>query len=222
MVDVTALGARVASSAVAPLVRRLFVRDGPRAGLVDRPVRISALVSFRSEKRSVTPRDVDKVAAELVRRALAAAGPANGPSTPPRATAVEDATGPHPRPARRDHRRGLRGRRTRTGPLRPRAAYERAAVPVRPGRGRPAAVRAAAAHRLAAHPELPHPALHLHRPPADRPDPATGPAGPSRRRTPGTPAVPVGRGRRLRGAVRGPHRRPVRHAHHLRAGRRDP
>ncbi|MFE6593068.1 NACHT domain-containing protein [Streptomyces sp. NPDC057781] len=91
MVDVTALGARVASSAVAPLVRRLFVRDGPGAGLVDRPVRISALVSFRSEKRSVTPRDVDKVAAELVRRALAAAGPRERPVDAAEATAVKDA-----------------------------------------------------------------------------------------------------------------------------------
>ncbi|MFE0804381.1 NACHT domain-containing protein [Streptomyces sp. NPDC058812] len=91
MVDVTALGARVASSAVAPLVRRLFVRDGPGAGLVDRPVRISALVSFRSEKRSVTPRDVDKVAGELVRRALAAAGPRERPVDATEATAVKDA-----------------------------------------------------------------------------------------------------------------------------------
>ncbi|WP_121748375.1 NACHT domain-containing protein [Streptomyces sp. E2N166] len=91
MVDVTALGARVASSAVAPLVRRLFVRDGPGAGLVDRPVRISALVSFRSEKRSVTPGDVDKVAAELVRRALAATGPRERPVDAADATAVKDA-----------------------------------------------------------------------------------------------------------------------------------
>ncbi|CAM5247900.1 NACHT domain-containing protein OS=Streptomyces tendae OX=1932 GN=GUR47_18800 PE=4 SV=1 [Streptomyces tendae] len=91
MVDVTALGARVASSAVAPLVRRLFVRDGPGAGLVDRPVRISALVSFRSEKRDVTPKDVDKIASELVRRALTSAGPGEEPVDAAEATAVEDA-----------------------------------------------------------------------------------------------------------------------------------
>ncbi|MFG2681867.1 NACHT domain-containing protein [Streptomyces sp. NPDC048392] len=91
MVDVTALGARVASSAVAPLVRRLFVRDGPGAGLVDRPVRISALVSFRGERRSVTPEDVDKVAGELVRRALTAAGPGERPVDAAEATAVKDA-----------------------------------------------------------------------------------------------------------------------------------
>ncbi|MFC8305246.1 NACHT domain-containing protein [Streptomyces olivaceus] len=91
MVDVTALGARVASGAVAPLVRRLFVRDGPGAGLVDRPVRISALVSFRGEKRSVTPADVDRIAGELVRRALAATGPGERPVDAGEAAAVKDA-----------------------------------------------------------------------------------------------------------------------------------
>ncbi|WP_399887039.1 NACHT domain-containing protein [Streptomyces sp. BBFR51] len=91
MVDVTALGARVASSAVAPLVRRLFVRDGPGAGLVDRPVRISALVSFRGEKRTVSPKDVEKIAGELVRRALTAAGPGEEPVDAAEATAVKDA-----------------------------------------------------------------------------------------------------------------------------------
>ncbi|MFI9378986.1 NACHT domain-containing protein [Streptomyces parvulus] len=91
MVDVTALGARVASSAVAPLVRRLFVRDGPGAALVDRPVRISALVSFRGEKRTVTPEDVDRIARELVRRALAAAGPGEAPVGEGEAEAVKDA-----------------------------------------------------------------------------------------------------------------------------------
>ncbi|MYS77883.1 NACHT domain-containing protein, partial [Streptomyces sp. SID5926] len=91
MVDVTALGARVASSAVVPLVRRLFVRDGPGAGLVDRPVRISALVSFRGEKRNVTPEDVDRIAGELVRRALTSAGPGEEPVDAAEAAAVKDA-----------------------------------------------------------------------------------------------------------------------------------
>ncbi|MEU9785823.1 hypothetical protein AB0H92_33490 [Streptomyces phaeochromogenes] len=66
MVDAGVLGARIASSAVAPLVRKLFVKDQPGAGLVSSPVRISALVPFGREKRSVTPKDVEKVAAELV------------------------------------------------------------------------------------------------------------------------------------------------------------
>ncbi|MFJ6075882.1 NACHT domain-containing protein [Streptomyces sp. NPDC093065] len=91
MVDVTALGARVASGAVTPLVRRLFVRDGPGAGLVDRPVRISALVSFRGEKRTVTPKDVEKIAGELVRRALTTAGPGEEPVDAAEAAAVKDA-----------------------------------------------------------------------------------------------------------------------------------
>ncbi|GGL06646.1 ATP-binding protein [Streptomyces flaveus] len=44
--------------------------EGPGAGLVDKPVRISAYVSFTGEKRSLTEKDVTKLAAELVRRAL--------------------------------------------------------------------------------------------------------------------------------------------------------
>lgn len=91
MVDAAALGARVASSAVTPLIRKLFVKSEPGAGLVDRPVRISALVSFGREKRSVTPKDVDKIAAELVSRALKAAGPQDQPVDASEAAAVKDA-----------------------------------------------------------------------------------------------------------------------------------
>ncbi|WP_455353649.1 NACHT domain-containing protein [Streptomyces sp. SYSU K217416] len=68
--DPAVIGARLASSAVAPLVRKLFVTEGPGAGLVDKPVRVSGLVSFRGEKRALTEKDVAKLAAELVRRAL--------------------------------------------------------------------------------------------------------------------------------------------------------
>ncbi|MGW2285956.1 NACHT domain-containing protein [Streptomyces phaeochromogenes] len=93
MVDAGVLGARIASSAVAPLVKKLFVKDQPGAGLVSRPVRISALVSFGREKRSVTPKDVEKVAAELVRRALKTAGPGEQPVTAEEATAVTHALG---------------------------------------------------------------------------------------------------------------------------------
>nr|WP_229914117.1 NACHT domain-containing protein [Streptomyces capitiformicae] len=53
-----------------PLIKKLFVGDGPGAGLVDRPVRISGLVSFRGEKRTLTMEDLLKLAAELVERAL--------------------------------------------------------------------------------------------------------------------------------------------------------
>jgi NACHT conflict system protein/NACHT domain-containing protein len=93
MVDAGVLGARIASSAVAPLVKRLFVKDQPGAGLVSSPVRISALVSFGREKRSVTPKDVEKVADELVLRALRAAGPGERPVKAEEAVAIKHALG---------------------------------------------------------------------------------------------------------------------------------
>ncbi|AVZ77870.1 ATP-binding protein [Streptomyces lunaelactis] len=68
------MGARLASSAVVPLVRKLFTADGPGAGLVNRPVKISGLVTFRGEKRSLGERELQKITAELVRRAVASAG----------------------------------------------------------------------------------------------------------------------------------------------------
>lgn len=52
--DPTVPTARLASSVVVPLVKKLFQQDGPGAGLVDRPVRISSLVSFRGEKRTLS------------------------------------------------------------------------------------------------------------------------------------------------------------------------
>ncbi|MBQ1093279.1 NACHT domain-containing NTPase [Streptomyces sp. B93] len=64
------IGIRVASGVVGPLVRKLFVSEGPGAGLVDRPVRISGLVSFRGEQRTLDYEDLQKLSAELVRRAL--------------------------------------------------------------------------------------------------------------------------------------------------------
>jgi hypothetical protein len=91
MVDAGVLGARIASSAVAPLVKKLFVKDQPGAGLVTEPVRISRLVSFRREKRSVTPKDAEKVAEELVRRALKAAPPTERPVKAEEAVAVTHA-----------------------------------------------------------------------------------------------------------------------------------
>ncbi|MFE6282334.1 NACHT domain-containing protein [Streptomyces sp. NPDC057877] len=64
------IGVRLASGVVGPLVRKLFVTEGAGAGLVERPVRISGLVSFRGEKRTLVYEDVRKLADELVRRAL--------------------------------------------------------------------------------------------------------------------------------------------------------
>lgn len=51
--DPTVIGTKIASGPVGPLVKRLFVQTGPGAGLVDKPVRLSALVSFRGEKRKL-------------------------------------------------------------------------------------------------------------------------------------------------------------------------
>ncbi|MGW7056212.1 NACHT domain-containing protein [Streptomyces sp. NPDC054887] len=68
--DAAAIGTRLASSVVGPLVKSLFVTEGPGAGLVDRPVRLAGYVSFRGEKRTLTRADLRKLSAELVRQAL--------------------------------------------------------------------------------------------------------------------------------------------------------
>ncbi|MFI2617684.1 NACHT domain-containing protein [Streptomyces sp. NPDC018584] len=91
MVDLGALGVRLASGAVAPLVKKLFVPTQPGAALVSKPVRISGLVSFGGEKRAVTAKDVEKIADELVRRALKAMGPGECPVNAAEAVAVRSA-----------------------------------------------------------------------------------------------------------------------------------
>jgi NACHT domain len=68
------LGGKLASSLVGPLVRKLFVADGPGAGLVDKPVRLKDLVSFRGEKRTLDEKDVHKLAEHLVRQAAESPG----------------------------------------------------------------------------------------------------------------------------------------------------
>lgn len=62
-----------------PLVRKLLVRGAPGAGLTGarKPVRLSGLVSFRGEKRTLTAKDVRRLAATLVERSVA------GPGEPP-------------------------------------------------------------------------------------------------------------------------------------------
>ncbi|BBC29214.1 hypothetical protein SGFS_005050 [Streptomyces graminofaciens] len=77
--DAAAVGARLASSVVAPLVKKLFVQEGPGAGLVSAPVKVSGLVSFRGEKRILGEKELSKVAAELVARAVGSAGPVERP-----------------------------------------------------------------------------------------------------------------------------------------------
>ncbi|MFD5398660.1 NACHT domain-containing protein [Streptomyces sp. NPDC127097] len=77
--DPSAVGVRLASGVVAPLVRKLFVKEGPGAGLVTKPVRISGLVSFQGERRTLSDEDLRKIAAELVDRAVRNAGPGERP-----------------------------------------------------------------------------------------------------------------------------------------------
>ncbi|MGI5456774.1 NACHT domain-containing protein [Streptomyces sp. CA-249302] len=83
------LGGKLASSLVGPLVRKLFVADGPGAGLVDKPVRLKDLVSFRGEKRVLGEQEVRKLAEHLVSQAV------DSPGEPPfpadEQTAVTDA-----------------------------------------------------------------------------------------------------------------------------------
>ncbi|MFF9914968.1 NACHT domain-containing protein [Streptomyces sp. NPDC013457] len=73
------IGTRLASAAIGPLLRKLLVKDGPGAGLTGarKPIRLSRLVSFRGEQRTLGERDVRKLAATLVERA------ATGPGEPP-------------------------------------------------------------------------------------------------------------------------------------------
>ncbi|WP_405958649.1 NACHT domain-containing protein [Streptomyces phaeochromogenes] len=76
------LVSRIAVTGIAPLIKRLFVAPGKGADLTDRPVRLSGYVSFKGEKRSLTERDLAKLASELVSRCLR--------SMPPRERISED------------------------------------------------------------------------------------------------------------------------------------
>ncbi|MCM1967205.1 NACHT domain-containing NTPase [Streptomyces sp. G1] len=66
----TAIGLKLATAVIGPLVRKFFVADAPGAGLVDKPVRLSGYVSFKGEKRTLTESDVRTLAATLVQQAL--------------------------------------------------------------------------------------------------------------------------------------------------------
>lgn len=68
------LGGKLASSLIGSLIRKPFVADGPGAGLVDRPVRLKDLVSFRGEKRTLGEKDVHKLAEHLVQQAIDSPG----------------------------------------------------------------------------------------------------------------------------------------------------
>ncbi|CAL9544576.1 NACHT domain-containing protein [Streptomyces sp. enrichment culture] len=83
------LGGKLASALVAPLVKKLFATGGPGAGLVDRPVRLTRLVSFRGEQRTLGEKEVRGLAGRLVADSL------DSPGEPPfphdEETAVADA-----------------------------------------------------------------------------------------------------------------------------------
>ncbi|WP_445517248.1 NACHT domain-containing protein [Streptomyces sp. NEAU-174] len=68
--DSSIIGARLASAAVAPLVKKLFVAESPGAGIVDKPVRVSRIISFKGEKKTLREKDVRSIAEELVARAV--------------------------------------------------------------------------------------------------------------------------------------------------------
>ncbi|QDY77283.1 NACHT domain-containing protein [Streptomyces qinzhouensis] len=74
--DASAVTVRIASSAIAPLVKKLFVPGTAGAGLTDRPVRIAKLVSFRGEEQSTLGEThLRALAVELVARAGEERGP---------------------------------------------------------------------------------------------------------------------------------------------------
>ncbi|MEU2428883.1 NACHT domain-containing protein [Streptomyces sp. NPDC007861] len=83
------IGVRLASAAVTPLLKRLLVREGSGAGLTDKPVRLAGLVSFRGEKRTLTDKDVCRLASTLVQQSQS--GPGEPPFPPEEGEAVADA-----------------------------------------------------------------------------------------------------------------------------------
>ncbi|MFE7776454.1 NACHT domain-containing protein [Streptomyces sp. NPDC057445] len=83
------IGTRLASAAITPLLKQLLVREGSGAALTDRPVRLSGLVSFRGEQRTLTEKDVRRLARTLVARAVE--GPGERPFPPDETEAVSGA-----------------------------------------------------------------------------------------------------------------------------------
>ncbi|WP_329622730.1 NACHT domain-containing protein [Streptomyces sp. NBC_01255] len=76
------IGTRLASAAIGPLLKKLLVSDGPGAGLTGNApkVRLSGLLSFRGEKRTLTEKDVRGLAATLVERSRSEGGEAPFPT----------------------------------------------------------------------------------------------------------------------------------------------
>ncbi|MFC9294485.1 NACHT domain-containing protein [Streptomyces sp. NPDC057011] len=71
--DLSMVGIRLASGVFTPLIKKLFRTEGPGAGLVDDPVRLSPYVAFR-EKGTLDRADLRKLAENLVEEAIRAPG----------------------------------------------------------------------------------------------------------------------------------------------------
>ncbi|MGW5863478.1 NACHT domain-containing protein [Streptomyces sp. NPDC055239] len=75
------MGIKVASSVVVPLLKRLLLPPpkAPGAEYSERPVRITGLLSFAGDHPTLSKDDMHRLAQELVRRAVRAAGPHERP-----------------------------------------------------------------------------------------------------------------------------------------------
>ncbi|MFZ3569829.1 NACHT domain-containing protein [Streptomyces sp. BH097] len=78
--DPAALGTRLASSLIAPALKKLLAQEGPGAGLTPDPVRLSGPISFRGEKRALNDTDAERLARALVTAAADTPGEAPFPS----------------------------------------------------------------------------------------------------------------------------------------------
>ncbi|MFF1692918.1 NACHT domain-containing protein [Streptomyces sp. NPDC058257] len=79
--DAGAMGIKVASSVVVPLLKRLLLPPpkAPGAEYSEQPVRIKGLLSFAGDHPTLSKDDMHRLAQELVRRAVRAAGPNERP-----------------------------------------------------------------------------------------------------------------------------------------------
>ncbi|MFI8348891.1 NACHT domain-containing protein [Streptomyces sp. NPDC085596] len=66
----TAIGGKLASGLLASLLKKVFPADGPGAGLVPKPVRLSDRVSLGGEKRHLGEKEMRRLATHLVEEAL--------------------------------------------------------------------------------------------------------------------------------------------------------
>jgi energy-coupling factor transporter ATP-binding protein EcfA2 len=91
-VEVGTTGLQIAAKTVAPLLARLLrPARAPAAEFGERPIPIRRLLSFVREHRTLTEDDLHKLARELVRRAVRAAGPHDPPVEPEARDAVGQA-----------------------------------------------------------------------------------------------------------------------------------